>query len=58
LVEFTLGETNDGVLLRIVESGFDKIPVDRRTTAFENNSDGWAKQIELVRRYLALSERV
>jgi len=26
LVEFTLAETNGGVLLRIVESGFDKIP--------------------------------
>jgi uncharacterized protein YndB with AHSA1/START domain len=58
LVEFTLAETNEGVLLRIVESGFDKIPVDRRATAFENNSAGWAKQTELVRKYLALSEKV
>jgi uncharacterized protein YndB with AHSA1/START domain len=58
LVEFTLAETEDGVLLRIVESGFDKIPAERRASAFEANSGGWAKQTELVRKYLALSETV
>jgi uncharacterized protein YndB with AHSA1/START domain len=58
LVEFTLAETHDGVLLRIVESGFDKIPADRRVAAFEANSEGWAAQTELVRKYLALSEKV
>jgi uncharacterized protein YndB with AHSA1/START domain len=58
LVEFTLAETDDGVLLRIVESGFDRIPADRRVAAFEANSEGWAAQTELVRKYLALSEKV
>jgi uncharacterized protein YndB with AHSA1/START domain len=58
LVEFTLTETDEGVLLRIVESGFDKIPAERRASAFEANSEGWAKQTELVRKYLALSEKV
>jgi uncharacterized protein YndB with AHSA1/START domain len=58
LVEFTLTETNDGVLLRIVESGFDAIPAERRAAAFEANSQGWAAQTELVRKYLALSEKV
>ena len=58
LVEFTLAETNDGVLLRIVESGFDAIPAERRASAFEANSEGWAAQTELVRKYLALSEKV
>jgi uncharacterized protein YndB with AHSA1/START domain len=58
LVEFTLSETNDGVLLRIVESGFDKIPAERRASAFESNSEGWEAQTELVRKYLALSEKV
>src|ERR1700691_3679280 len=47
LVEFTLSETADGVLLRIVESGFDAIPETRRADAFEANSGGWAKQTEL-----------
>jgi uncharacterized protein YndB with AHSA1/START domain len=58
LVEFTLTETNDGVLLRIVESGFEKIPAERRVSALEHNTEGWAKQTELVRKYLALSEKV
>jgi len=58
LVEFTLAETDGGVLLRIVESDFDKIPAEHRASAFEGNSEGWAKQTELVRKYLALSEKV
>jgi uncharacterized protein YndB with AHSA1/START domain len=58
LVEFTLAETDGGVLLRIVESGFDQLPAERRSAAFEGNSEGWAKQTELVRKYLALSEKV
>jgi uncharacterized protein YndB with AHSA1/START domain len=58
LVEFTLDEMADGVRLRIVESGFDAIPAERRATAFEANSEGWAAQTELVRKYLALSEKV
>ena len=58
LVEFTLSDTPDGVQLRIVESGFDAIPEVRRADAFEANSGGWAKQTELVRKYLSLEQRV
>ena len=58
LVEFTLAETDEGVLLRIVESGFDKIPAEYRASVFEGNSEGWAKQTELIGKYLALSEKV
>ena len=58
LVEFTLSPAPDGVLLTIVESGFDAIPAARRSAAFEANSGGWAKQVELVRKYLALEQRV
>ncbi|MCV7279769.1 SRPBCC family protein [Mycolicibacterium flavescens] len=58
LVEFTLEDTADGVLLRIVESGFDALPAERRGPAFEGNSEGWAAQTNLVRKYLELSERV
>ncbi|OBH15369.1 SRPBCC family protein [Mycolicibacter sinensis] len=54
LVEFTLAETPEGVLLTIVESGFDALPAARRSSAFEANSGGWAHQAELVRKYLAL----
>lgn len=58
LVEFTLEDTADGVLLRIVESGFQAIPAERRQSAFESNSEGWSAQTELIRKYLALSEKV
>lgn len=52
LVEFTLAETADGVLLTIVEPGFDAIPASRRSASFEANSQGWAIQTDMVRRYL------
>jgi uncharacterized protein YndB with AHSA1/START domain len=52
LVEFTLSEIPDGVLLTIVESGFDAIPEARRSASFEANAEGWAIQTDLVRRYL------
>ncbi|OBH01878.1 vanillate O-demethylase oxidoreductase VanB [Mycobacterium sp. E136] len=58
LVEFTLEQVAEGVLLRIVESGFDALPAHRRASAFEGNSQGWAAQTELVRKYLAVSEAV
>lgn len=51
LVEFTLAETDEGVLLTIVESGFDAIPEARRSDSFEANAEGWAMQTDLVRRY-------
>ncbi len=53
LVEFKLEETAGGVNLTIVESGFDQIPLERRAKAFEANSGGWGKQIELIQKYLA-----
>jgi len=58
LVEFTLDETPDGVMLRITESGFTAIPAHRRTAAFEANSEGWSAQVELVQKYLAQETRV
>ena len=51
LVELTLSETPDGVLLTITESGFDAIPEARRSASFEANAEGWAIQADLVRRY-------
>src|ERR1700758_2534674 len=52
LVEFTLSEVPDGVLLTITESGFDAIPEARRASAFGANSEGWEIQTDLVRKYL------
>jgi len=53
LVEFVLDEVPGGTRLTITESGFDRIPLDRRAKAFAANDGGWAKQTELITKYLA-----
>ena len=55
LIEFTLEDTPDGVLLTIIESGFDHIPQYRRAKAFDANEGGWEKQTMLVRKFLERS---
>ena len=52
LVEFRLDERDGGTLLTVVESGFDRIPVERRALAFRMNSGGWDAQTENVRRHV------
>lgn len=48
LVEFCLEKTATGTLLRVTESGFDKIPAHRRAEAFRMNDGGWAQQIKNI----------
>jgi uncharacterized protein YndB with AHSA1/START domain len=52
LVEFTLEETPGGTLLRVVESGFDKLPGNRRLEAFRMNDSGWSQQIQNIERHV------
>ncbi|HMG23408.1 MAG TPA: SRPBCC family protein [Kofleriaceae bacterium] len=52
LVVFELEEVAGGTQLTITESGFDRIPLERRAKAFAANEGGWQKQIELIARYL------
>ena len=52
LVEFTLEDVEGGTLLRIVESGFDAVPLDRRAKALEGNTEGWTIQAERVRQHV------
>lgn len=54
LIVFELREAEGGVLLTITESGFDRIPLQRRATAFAANDGGWAHQCLLLEKYLAL----
>jgi uncharacterized protein YndB with AHSA1/START domain len=54
LVEFILTEVDDGVRLEIVESGFDALPADKRTSVFDGNSEGWTIQTRLVATYLRM----
>lgn len=53
LVEFHLAEVPDGTRLTVVESGFDRIPLRRRATAFRMNEQGWAEQLTNIARYVA-----
>jgi uncharacterized protein YndB with AHSA1/START domain len=52
LVEFTLEKTANGTLLRIVESGFDKLPSRRRDEAFRMNDGGWSAQLENIAQHV------
>ena len=53
LVEFRLSETAGGTELSIVESGFERIPADRRAEAFRMNDGGWSAQLKNIERYVA-----
>jgi uncharacterized protein YndB with AHSA1/START domain len=53
LVEFRLEDAGDGTELSVTESGFDKIPVERRSVAFRMNEGGWAAQLRNIERYVA-----
>ena len=52
LVEFKLEKIATGTLLTVTESGFDKIPANRRAEAFRMNEGGWAAQMENIKKYL------
>jgi uncharacterized protein YndB with AHSA1/START domain len=52
LVEFTLEKTANGTLLRIVESGFDKLPSKRREDALRMNERGWSVQLENIAQHV------
>ncbi len=53
LVEFRLEKTPTGTLLVLTESGFDRIPSDRRLEAFRRNEGGWTEQMKNIQKYVA-----
>lgn len=55
LVEFRLEKMATGTLLLLTESGFDKIPPDRRSDAFRMNDRGWTQQMKNIETYVAKS---
>ncbi len=52
LVEFTLQPTATGTLVRVVESGFDKLPPERRLEAFPKHENGWVAQMENIAKHV------
>lgn len=53
LVEFTLDATsNGGTHLVVTESGFDKLPANRRLEAFRMDEEGWIEQMENIAKHV------
>ena len=55
LVVFELEELPEGTRLTVTESGFDRIPVARRSKAYRENDEGWSGQLENLTEYLGRS---
>lgn len=53
LVTFELKPVDGGTRLTITESGFNKLPPERRKEAFTSNEGGWEAQIHMVEAWLA-----
>lgn len=53
LVVFTLEDQGRDTLLKVVESGFDGIPAERRAQAYRMNEGGWAAQMQNIEQHLA-----
>ncbi len=57
LVVFELEQAPGGTMLTVTESGFDRIPLERRAEAFRANDEGWEIQTRLIAKYLARESR-
>jgi uncharacterized protein YndB with AHSA1/START domain len=57
LVVFELDEVEDGTMLKVVETGFDAIPMFRRDAAYLGNDNGWATQMQAVEKYVTPSPK-
>jgi uncharacterized protein YndB with AHSA1/START domain len=53
LVVFELAEAEGGVLLTVVESGLDGIPLERRASVYRMNSSGWDEQMRNIEKHVA-----
>lgn len=53
LVEFKLEKIKTGTLLVIIESGFDKVPGERRSEAYRMNEAGWTEQTKNIESYVS-----
>jgi uncharacterized protein YndB with AHSA1/START domain len=51
-VEFTLEPAGAGTRLTVTESGFAQLPGDIHRTAYDGNTQGWAKELAELAGYL------
>ena len=52
LVEFLLEDVPGGTRLAVTESGFDKVPAERRVMALQMNTRGWDIQLANIQRHV------
>jgi len=52
LVEFFLEQSATGTLLKVKESGFNKITASRRAEAFKMHTGGWEAQLKNIEKFL------
>jgi uncharacterized protein YndB with AHSA1/START domain len=52
LVEFFLEKTHSGTLLKVKESGFNKITASRRAEAYKMHTGGWEAQLNNIKNFL------
>ena len=52
LVEFRLAPSAKGTLLTITESGFERVPAQRRDEAFRMNERGWTAQVKNIEKHV------
>jgi uncharacterized protein YndB with AHSA1/START domain len=52
LVVFELEDAPGGTLFKVVETGFEGIPLARRLEAFRANEGGWATQLTRIEKYV------
>jgi len=55
LVEFKPEPVGNGTVLLLTESGFDGIPLARRSEAFGMNEGGWIEQMKNIEAYVTKS---
>jgi uncharacterized protein YndB with AHSA1/START domain len=53
LVEFFLEPHGTGTLLKVKESGFNKVTASRRAEAFKMHTGGWESQLNNIEKFLA-----
>jgi len=51
-VVFTLEEVPEGTRLTVVETGFERVDLQVRAKAFEENTGGWEGQLKNIEAYL------
>jgi len=52
LVKFTLDAVEGGTRVVVVESGFSKVSEGKRGSAWQDNDEGWAKELGQLQAYL------